>query len=198
MPCQALLGSKIHETKDPALRLRGMFIEVTGSLFNALLEYSNAWTTIKRSSLLKPETIDKPEPVFIPPPRIRVDVERAFREFAMINSYERKRLLLSKMSSKLAEIVKGRIKSKEGLDSNEWSLALLEAFKAFSRAPSFTAKVKVLELLYHLWQGRLYTYYIETLEEAEDKVSSILEYQLREVVKTRVNYIEYLSTILQQ
>ena len=197
-PCQAFLGSKIHETKDPALKLRGMFIEVTGSLFNALLEYSNIWTAIKRSDLLKPETINEPKPIFIPPPRIRVDVERAFSEFAIITSEDEKRLLLNKMSNKLAEVVKSRIKSREGLDSNEWSLALLEAFRAFSGALSFTAKEKMLELLYHLWQGRLYMYYTETLEEAENKVSSILENQLQEVVKTRVNYIEYLSSILQR
>jgi len=61
--CEAYLKTKIHEAKGPAKKLKGMFIEVTGSLYSSLIEYSGKWTNIERYTIKKPSLIDRPRPL---------------------------------------------------------------------------------------------------------------------------------------
>jgi len=52
--CQAQLGTKIHDIKDPALTLGPMFIQVVGTLFSLIGTYHDNWKDIKGSeSVLK-------------------------------------------------------------------------------------------------------------------------------------------------
>ncbi|MBZ0170698.1 glycosyl transferase family 2 [Candidatus Methylomirabilis lanthanidiphila] len=48
--CQAFLGAKVHEHKDPGLHLSGMLVQVVGSLFSLMEEYANVWHTTQASS----------------------------------------------------------------------------------------------------------------------------------------------------
>ena len=46
---QARLGAKIHDVKDPAKHLSGMFRQVVGTIFNLLDEYESYWKKVKGS-----------------------------------------------------------------------------------------------------------------------------------------------------
>ncbi len=66
--CEARLGAKIHNKKDPAHDLSPMFREVVGTIFNLMEEYEDFWKKVKGS---KPVPIlgdfvgAEPEPIEI-------------------------------------------------------------------------------------------------------------------------------------
>ena len=47
--CQAFLGAKIHDAKDPGTDLSAMLHQVVSSVFNLMEEYAEAWRSIRGS-----------------------------------------------------------------------------------------------------------------------------------------------------
>ncbi|MEW5984652.1 MAG: glycosyl transferase family 2 [Acidobacteriota bacterium] len=47
--CQAFLGAKIHDAKDPSADLSGMFVQVLGTLFRMMETHEAVWATVKAS-----------------------------------------------------------------------------------------------------------------------------------------------------
>lgn len=47
--CQAFLGAKIHDPKDPAADLTSMLVQVVGSLFMLMNEYERVWKGVRGS-----------------------------------------------------------------------------------------------------------------------------------------------------
>jgi glycosyltransferase involved in cell wall biosynthesis len=47
--CQAFLGAKIHDAKDPGADLSAMLHQVVSSVFNLMEEYSGAWRSVSGS-----------------------------------------------------------------------------------------------------------------------------------------------------
>jgi len=47
--CQAFLGAKIHDAKDPGADLSAMLHQVVGSVFDLMEEYAGAWSAVKGS-----------------------------------------------------------------------------------------------------------------------------------------------------
>lgn len=43
---QASLGTKIHDVKDPGKHLKGMFIQVVGTLFDLMITYQDKWINV--------------------------------------------------------------------------------------------------------------------------------------------------------
>lgn len=48
--CQAFLGAKIHDPKDPGADLSAMLFQVVGATFDLMEAYSDAWTEVQESS----------------------------------------------------------------------------------------------------------------------------------------------------
>ncbi len=188
-PAEAYLGSKIHESKDPGKSLKNMFIEVTGSLFTALIEYAEAWTKIKEKQVLKPEIIKEPEPPFIPPPRIIVDKEYSLKTFKKI-SEEPHKSIIKKFSKETMNILEKALTNNKGLSGSEWAAILIEAYKLFIKTPRYFLKKALLDTLYHLWQGRLYRYYQEASDLDEHEVRELLEEQVHKVRELRSLMLE--------
>jgi glucosylglycerate synthase len=44
--CQAFLGAKIHDTKDPGADLAGMFVQVVSSVFDLMSRYEPCWRAV--------------------------------------------------------------------------------------------------------------------------------------------------------
>ena len=47
--CQAYLGAKIHDAKDPAADLSAMLMQVVGSVFNLMENYYGVWNQVRHS-----------------------------------------------------------------------------------------------------------------------------------------------------
>jgi hypothetical protein len=64
--CQASLGTKIHDPRDPAASLGPMFRQVTGTIFRLMRQYQERWKDISGSKLapvMGPASDAEPEPV---------------------------------------------------------------------------------------------------------------------------------------
>ena len=159
--CEAFLGVKIHEAKDPALSLRNMFIEVTGSLFTVLIEYDNTWTSRILEKIKTPILIDEPKPPEMSPTEIRVNRDRALMELHK-SLKEYKKFYEAVFPRELVSKLYSSDVNEHGIDTDTWLEILVEAYKAFRRDPHYYVREKILESIFGLWQGRLYRYYNET------------------------------------
>lgn len=77
--CQAFLGAKIHDAKDPGSDLSAMLHQVVGSVFDLMEEYAGAWRSVSGS---------EPTPTFgfaysVGLEPIRVDLERMIEMFRL-------------------------------------------------------------------------------------------------------------------
>ena len=66
--CQARMGAKIHDVKDPAAALGPMFVQVVGTLFSLMSRYEDRWKAVTGSQLAPmygPEVDLEPEPVAV-------------------------------------------------------------------------------------------------------------------------------------
>jgi len=66
--CQALLGVKIHDVKDPAASLGPMFTQVVGTLFHLMGVHESIWTGIhevRPTRLLSTSMQGEPEPISV-------------------------------------------------------------------------------------------------------------------------------------
>jgi len=64
--CQARLGAKIHNPKDPAASLGPMFIQVVGTLFGMMAPYEDNWKNVRGvriAPIFGEPKEEKPEPV---------------------------------------------------------------------------------------------------------------------------------------
>jgi hypothetical protein len=70
--CQAYLGAKVHDAKDPGGDLTAMLTQVVGSCFDLLESYAPVWRGVRRSPPMP--LLGFPHAVGVEP--IRVDVDR--------------------------------------------------------------------------------------------------------------------------
>ena len=75
--CQANLGVKIHDAKDPALALGPMFRQVCGTLFSIMEEHESFWKSIQGSEVVPTFGMEE----FLEPDPIKVNQPRMVREF---------------------------------------------------------------------------------------------------------------------
>jgi hypothetical protein len=64
--CQARLGAKIHNPKDPAASLGPMFVQVVGTLFSMMALYEDNWkeaSGVKTAPIFGEPSEEQPEPV---------------------------------------------------------------------------------------------------------------------------------------
>ena len=70
--CQAFLGAKIHDPKDPGADLAGMLVQVVSSVFDLMETYRDRWRVVERAEAVP--LFGFPHGVGLEP--VRVDVER--------------------------------------------------------------------------------------------------------------------------
>lgn len=79
--CQAFLGAKIHDTKDPGADLSAMLVQVVGSVFGLMRKYTPVWSAVVRE---EPDRIPlfgfQYEPGAEP---IQVNLERMIQAFRL-------------------------------------------------------------------------------------------------------------------
>ena len=74
---QAVLGTKVHDPKDPAASLGPMFTQVVGTLFTLMARYAGSWRHVRHSSA--PQEFGVPVPG--EPEPVEVDLEALVTRF---------------------------------------------------------------------------------------------------------------------
>lgn len=189
--CESLLKAKIHEAKDPAKNLKKMFVEVTGSLFTSLVEYSYAWAKKHIDRIVNPKVISRPEPPSMYPWEVRVDVDRALRVFKEgLEVY--KNLYIRIMPRELLDKIQN---SDNGIDSRTWGKILLHSFNYFVKEPRYLKRKALLESLFYLWQGKLYNYYVSVLDLSNEEAENLVHRDVELVFSLRERFLEILADL---
>jgi glycosyltransferase involved in cell wall biosynthesis len=175
--CQARLGAKIHDAKDPASDLGPMFRQVVGTLFRLAHRYPDRWLRVRGSHPIPEygfERVVAPEPI---------NVNHA----KLIDAFASARPTHGEVWAEfLGPEQLGRVMALEAPDDPSsfhfpaelWIRCLYDALVAFDDAPA--ARERLLAALTPLYFGRTAGFISETLELTTDQAERAIEAQARE------------------
>ena len=175
--CQARLGAKIHDAKDPAGDLGPMFRQVVGTLFKLAGRYEDRWLRVKGSHPI-------PEYGF---ERVVAPEEITVNHAKLIDNLEQARLTQSEVwAEMLAPEQHDRVMSLEldGDPSNFhfsaelWIRSLYDALVAFNRPGA--DRERLLAALTPLYFGRTAGFISDTLDMTTDQAERVIEDQARQ------------------
>jgi hypothetical protein len=176
--CQANLGVKVHDVKDPASHLASMFREVVWTLFTLMEQNERYWKSIKGSE--KTDIFGTPSDA-VPEP-ISVDMGSLVRKFKL--GYEHFGVLWKRIfmpgSFQMIEKASSLPADKFVFEIDTWVNILYELASTFHRWPH--NRYKLLEIATPLYYGRVASFVNRTL-----KMDSL---QAEEIVKEQAQAFE--------
>ncbi len=174
--CQARLGAKIHDAKDPASDLGPMFRQVVGTLFRLAGHYEERWLRVKGSHQIPEygfERVVAPEP-------IKVSQEK------LVDNFENARLAQAN--------VWGEMLTAEQLDrvmsltwdepaqihfaAELWIRCLYDTLVAYNRPGA--EPERILAALTPLYFARTAGFITETAEMSTDQAEKVIDEQARQ------------------
>jgi glucosylglycerate synthase len=175
--CQARLGAKIHDAKDPASDLGPMFRQVVGTLFGLAGHYSDRWLRVRGSHPIPEYGFER----VIAPEEISVSHEK------LMNNFENARLSESDvwqqmLSTEQLERVMSMEVPEDPADFHFppelWIRCLYDTLVAFHR-PGATRE-RLLAGLTPLYFARTAGFISETLEMKTDQAERVIDDQARQ------------------
>jgi glycosyltransferase involved in cell wall biosynthesis len=175
--CQARLGAKIHDAKDPASDLGPMFRQVVGTLFRLAGVYEDRWLRVRGSHAIPEYGFER----VIAPETIEVNHRK------LIDNFETARLSQRDLwGQMLAQEQLERIMALEVLDepadfhfpAELWIRCLYDTLVTFHR--SGVDREQLLAGLTPLYFGRTAGFISETLEMTTDQAERVIDAQARE------------------
>jgi len=85
--CEAMLGAKVHDPKDPGASLGPMFRQVVGTLFSLMTRYDSIWRRVHGSQpvpLLGKVQPGEPPPVKVSLERLLTNYQAGFKHFGAL------------------------------------------------------------------------------------------------------------------
>jgi glycosyltransferase involved in cell wall biosynthesis len=170
--CQAFLGAKIHDAKDPAADLSAMLHQVVGSVFDLMEHYAEIWRTIRESEPVA--TFGFVYSVGLEP--IKVDLEKMIEKFRMgvreLAPFYRSFLpedVLAFLSDLAAQQNRGAFVYPDA----EWVRTIIHFVLACHW--KLVSREHILKSLTPLYLGKVASFVIETWESSAEEVELRLE-----------------------
>jgi hypothetical protein len=176
--CQARLGAKIHDAKDPASDLGPMFRQVVGTLFKLAGHYEDRWLRVRGSHAIPEygfERVVAPEPI---------DVNHR----KLIDTFENARLAERDAWEEM--LAPEQLERVMGLDvdgdaaafrfpAELWIRCLYDTLVGYHRRPADDHD-RLLAALTPLYFGRTAGFISETLEMTTDQAERVIDDQARQ------------------
>jgi hypothetical protein len=169
--CEAFLGAKVHDPKDPGAHLASMLMQVVGSVFSLMEEYPNVWRAAKGSSIL---------PVFGPvyevaTEPVSVDVERMVSAFRLGLQD-----LLPIWETVLSQETLGHLLSLGAVEGDAFRFpAHLWVLTVYDFALAYHDRVihrdHLLKALTPLYLGKIASFVLETRHSGPEEVDGMIE-----------------------
>lgn len=172
---QALLGSKVHETKDPSKHLASMFLEVAGAMFSCTEFYEDAWRKIQGS---KPVEVIEGKVHKVTPEEVQVDFRKLVQEYTASfqmfrHTYEK---VLDPKLLRSLEVLRVKNERHFKFPTEFWAKCVYSFAAAFKKETNFKEQNNLLEALRILWMGKVASFILETIEfDAREAEEEILE-----------------------
>ena len=175
--CQARLGAKIHDAKDPASDLGPMFRQVVGTLFRLAGHYEDRWLRVRGSHAIPEygfERVIAPETIEVNHAKLVDALETARlsqRELwtQMLSEEQLERVMALEIPEKPAEF---------HFPAELWIRCLYDTLVAFHR-PGIDREA-ILAALTPLYFGRTAGFISETLEMNTEQAERVIDAQARE------------------
>ena len=171
--CQARLGAKIHDAKDPASDLGPMFRQVVGTLFRLAGHYQDRWLRVRGSHLIPEYGFER----VVAPEEISVNHAKLIDNFENARHGQRD-VWAEMLSPEQLERVMGLdcdTPAEFHFPAELWIRCLYETLVAFNRPAA--EREKLLAALTPLYFGRTAGFITETLEMSTDQAERVIEAQ---------------------
>ncbi len=182
---QARLGSKIHESKDPAKHLEPMFIQVSGSQFSVASKYASKWRGL-RGCRDVPLVGGGVEWGCVQP--ISIDVKANLGR--LVKVYEERKSLVKSVLGDLFPVFEECVSKLKRLESRSlpcevWARIVYKHLAAFSEKPSR----EVLLSLHVCWLARVVSFIIDTWDMDNPSAEKVIV-KCAETFEKEKDYLE--------
>jgi glycosyltransferase involved in cell wall biosynthesis len=175
--CQARLGAKIHDAKDPASDLGPMFRQVVGTLFGLAGHYEDRWLRVRGSHAIPEygfERVIAPEPIDVSHEKLIDNFENArlsHRDVwrSMLAGEQLERVMSLEIPPEPADF---------HFPAELWIRCLYDTMVAFHRPGA--DREQLLAALTSLYFARTASFIAETLEMTTDQAERVIDAQARE------------------
>lgn len=175
--CQANLGAKVHDPKDPAASLGPMFGQVVGTLFDLMGRYEPRWRQVQRSQpapRVGPPLLQKAEPIAVSLEalidKFQAGAERFGALWEMVLHADTYRAVQSlRRASGAGQSVD------RSLPDEVWVRSVYDFAVAYNRAAF--SKHELIDALVPLYYGRTASLVADTREMGPDEFESYVDNQ---------------------
>ena len=165
--CQAVLGAKIHDPRDPAAELSPMFRQVVGTLFRMTEIYKGIWkgvSSVEDVPTFKYSEPHEPEPFEVDLPGL---LDKSRSEYA-----KNRGVAVTVLPEDLITEIENEFPS-DGISKEFWAEAVYYYCYRYNMEAT-SEKEKVLDSLIPLWNGRTAKFIVDTqdmdTEQAEKEI----------------------------
>jgi hypothetical protein len=173
--CQAGLGQKIHDAKDPAVHLAPMFRQVIRTLFTLMEHHESYWKGVKGSVTVPTfglQTAGEPEPISIDRDRLLTQFVLGFRHFGVLW-----KTIFSPECYAEIEAASKREGKEFVISVETWVKILYELAATFHTWPNHRGKL--MEVVTPLYQGRVASFINRTWDMTSAEAEQVVEEQAR-------------------
>jgi glycosyltransferase involved in cell wall biosynthesis len=169
--CQAFLGAKIHDAKDPGADLSAMLYQVVSAVFDLMEEYAPVWKGTKKSESIP--TFGFSYAVGLEP--IHVNLDGMIEKFKL-GVQELSVLYESIMPVELLQLLKTAVKeSKDSFTLPDEAWVRIIYHFALACHQKTMSEEHILKSLTPLYLGKVASFVIETWESTAEEVEQRLE-----------------------
>ncbi|HEY7331340.1 MAG TPA: glycosyl transferase family 2 [Candidatus Limnocylindria bacterium] len=175
--CQARLGAKIHDAKDPASDLGPMFRQVVGTLFGLAGHYEDRWLRVRGSHAIPEygfERVIAPEPIDVNHAKLVDSFENA--RFGQRENWER--MLAPEQLERVLGLEIPEKPEDFHFPPELWIRCLYDTMVAFHRPGA--DRETLLAALTPLYFGRTAGFIAETLDLTTDQAERVIDSQARD------------------
>lgn len=175
--CQARLGAKIHDAKDPASDLGPMFRQVVGTLFRLAGRYEDRWLRVRGSHAIPEygfERVVAPEAISVNHAKLIDNLEQA----RLTQSDAWGEMLGDEQLERVMHLELPEDPSSFHFPAELWVRCLYDTLVAFHRRGA--DRERILAALTPLYFGRTAGFISQTLEMTTDQAERVIDEQARE------------------
>ncbi len=172
--CQAYLGTKVHDVKDPLENLGPMFRQVVHPLFQLMETHAELWKSIKESTPIPVygELLTKePEPFSVDLPGMVENFKGGFKNLSVL--WEK--IINPESFAVLKSLAKNRKKDHFHMPTEDWVKIVYDFASTFHRWKR--DRGKLVELMRPLYYARVASFINETKDMNNTQAEEIIERQ---------------------
>jgi len=185
--CQAFLGAKIHDAKDPGADLSAMLHQVVSSVFDLMEEYAEAWRSVKGSERVA--TFGFVYAVGLEP--INVNLDKMIEMFRLgVRDLETfyKSFLPENVLSDLREAAARPDRDAFSYADDAWVRTIMSFALAYHR--KVVSREHLIKSLTPLYLGKVASFVIETWTSSAEEVEGRLEKLCLSFEREKSNLVE--------